>query len=214
MASARPGLDLPRHGPSREGRHEPVRSADPVHLGFAGRAGREPQGGPRPDGRARPRSRLQDGHAVQVERGRTTEPSRSTAHAVAAGHGRRHRDRRLPADHLPDRGRSGCPDHPAVACIRRVQDGRLQPRRQARRPKPVLRRPQELHARDRQFGARRPVLRGGVRHPRRARRADRDPAHGPLLRRGGTGSRHPAGARGIPPDRRPDDDPVRPDVPR
>ena len=68
--------------------------------------------------------------------------------------------------------------------------------------------------RDRQLRARRAVLRRGVRDPGGARRPDRDPADGPLLRRGGAGGGLRGGARRLPGDRRPDDDPVRADLPR
>ena len=68
-------------------------------------------------------------------------------------------------------------------------------------PRPVCARPQELHARDRQLGPRRAVLRGGVRDPGVAGRPDRHPAHGPVLRRAAASGRPGGRARGVPDDR-------------
>ena len=64
---------------------------------------------------------------------------------------------------------------------------------QGRRPQSVLPGAQELHARHRQLGTRPAVLRGGLRHPRGAGRADGYPADGPFLRRA-TGGRGRAAA--------------------
>ena len=148
---------------------------------------------------------LRDVHARMVERGLDREYTLLTLFRPRIGGGRRLLDRlRLPwllgaadviviDDFQPAIYRIGVdprrPDRPAVARVGGVQDRRLQPGRQARRARSVLARPQELHVRHGELGARRAVLRRGVRHPGGARGPDRDPADGPLLRRRGAGRR-------------------------
>ena len=205
-------LQPPRVGLEAARRARPPAGAVhvPAHLGDVG----QPPGRPRPDGRARARPRLRPADHAQARDHRALGVPRPLPPGQRARPGRRDPARRLvPAAQL-GRAAPGRPDHPAVARVGRVQDRRLQPRGQARRPQSVQPDPQELHRRDRQLRVRRAVLRRGVRDPRGARRADRDPADGPLLRRGGAGGRRRGGTRRVPRDRRPRDDPVRADLPR
>ena len=81
-------------------------------------------------------------------------------------------------------------------------------------PSPYLADAQELHPCDRELGPRRAVLCGGVRDPGGAGRPDRDPAHGPLLRRGAAGGRSRGCATSAFRRRRSHDDPLRADLPR
>ena len=98
----------------------------------------------------------------------------------------------------------GRADRPAVARLGRVQDRRLQPGRQARRPEPVWPRPQELRDRHRQLRGRGAVLRGGVRHPGVARPPDGHPAHGRVLGPGAAGRRSRGRPGGLSGGARPD----------
>ena len=176
---------------------------------------RQPQGRPRPDGRARARPRVHDLQTLfresSTERRGCVDRLRL---ATAPGRGRRHPHRRLTRRSSTGSASTRRPDHPAVARGRGVQDRRLQPGRQAGRrrtrsrastrttPHAIVSSEHDVPFYAEAFGipeaaSSRPGSRGWT---------------GSSTRRPSGGARR--GARGLPRDRGPDDDPVRADVPR